>query len=358
MSRRTRGWYAVLPALGLASAAWGQSEAATGQTGDSTAEPPIELTTQQVVQIVDEMLDRIEAAGESKLSETSAAELTRLLEGVRARDLADPWLPYLYGRALTVMGRRGDARDQLRKFIETREGRSEWRAHRVLADLLLDEFPRLAKSYYDKAAALKQNEPSVLLGLSLCAGKLAEHAQAVTYAQRAVAAVGRGNLLYVSQLARSLMAERRWPEAQKEADAALELALAAMRSRAGQRTPLLAVDEQYRLAIEIAQERSNQSPEAGEHYVRLADLMRKREQIRVILALHDILGLVEAGVRNAGAKAPAQLLEQYAVLLAEVGRNDEARARFEELLQKDPSNAAAKDWLGRLPAATSDSSSP
>jgi tetratricopeptide (TPR) repeat protein len=317
----------------------------------SAPETPLdsEVSAEEAIRLAIETFDRLEegVAGDDRASLTERAD--RYIELVEAGDPGSPWLSYLYGRAFALLGRPGDAVEQLRKFVETREGRNEWRAYRLLGDLFVDQFPRLGKANYDRAEALNAGRPSVLFGLSRAAAKLGQVDEAVEFARRAAEADGRRDSRYVSNLASMLKAAGRWKEALGEAEAALRIARERMRRQPGGSGPLLAVDAQYGMLIEIMQARLSE-PEGGEadDYLRLARYVRERGRVSQLLVLHDVLRTLEAGAEATAADPPTALLEQLGLVYAEVGRTGDAIAAFEQLLRADPGNPVANEWLVRL----------
>jgi Flp pilus assembly protein TadD len=83
----------------------------------------------------------------------------------------------------------------------------------------------------------------------------------------------------------------------------------------------------------------------------LASYLRKRAEIRQKLALHEALRALEIGVESTAPNTPPALLEHHGIALAEVGRTGAAIEVFERLLELDPDNAVAREWLARLSMA-------
>ncbi len=330
----------------------------------STAAPEtpagLEVSVQEAIQLAMVALERLENDGETDAAGAILSDANRYIEFVRASEPANPWLPYLVGRVYVITGRHRDAVEELGKFVETPIGRNEWLAYRILGDLLVSGFPRLAKNNYARAADLNVGEPSVLFGLSSCAAQLGAAAEAIQRAREAVAADGGRTVRYISHLANLLRAVGKWDEAIGEAERALDLAKQAVGTNPGTLGPLLTVDGQYELLIEIMQglleqnvaERtrggSADATYLATNHLRLAAYIRERAIVADKLARHDVLGALEAGVNRTAPLAPPALLEQYGMALAEVDRIDSAVAVFEQLLAADPHNAVAADWLGRL----------
>ena len=326
--------------------------AGPGRTAPAPEAPPVpEKTVKQAVNAAMNTLDRLESAEFDEPKQTVFAEVTDHIEFVQNADPANPMLPYLYGRAYAITGRRGEAVEQLQRFVETREGRHEWRAFLLLGDLFVEHYPQLAKANYKNAEALKANEPDVLFGLARCAAKLGRNAEAIRLARDAVGADRRSDsagIRYLSLLARMLSAQRQWEEAEREALAALDLAQESMRRNPGMRRPVEILDAQYKLLLEILQSRVNEGDGRGDEYLRLARYVRDRAEVTTMLSLHDALAVLEVAVNKTTPDTPPRLMEQHGIMLAQIGRKEEAITVFEKLLDADPDNAVAPTWLKRL----------
>ena len=253
----------------------------TSESGQTTPAPtppaPLE-TVDQAVQGAMDALDRLESGDLGEETETVFKEVTDRVELVRESDPTNSLLPYLYGRSYAIAGRRGDAVQQLQKFVETREGRREWRAFRLLGDLFVEQYPQLAKANYQKAAALRADEPEVQFGLARCAVKLGRNAEAIQLARGAVSAGGPRKMQHLSFLARVLSATGEEDEAEREAAIALNLAEEAVRNQPGARGRVEALDAQYRLLIDILRARVNQGEGKVDDYLRFAGAVRDRVQ--------------------------------------------------------------------------------
>jgi tetratricopeptide (TPR) repeat protein len=308
-----------------------------------------EMTVEDAIRLAINALDRVEAGAATEELQPIPEEASRLIELVRTKDPNNAWLAFLHGRFYAFTGRRAEAVEHLRRFVETREGRNEWRAHRLLGDMFVEEYPRLAEASYQRAATLNPGEASILFGLSRSAFKLGDAEQAIELARRAVAADGRKNVRYVAHLATLLKAAGRLSEAAEEVESSVALARKLMSERPGSRFALLVADAQYRLLVEIMQARvSEPGHTVAQDYLRLATYMRERAQITEMLVLHDVLRVIEMGVEKTAPDTPPGLLEQYGITLSEVGRTEQAIAVFEKLLEADPNNTVAQSWLRRL----------
>lgn len=334
-------------------------------TGLETGTPPRPATgdgrisVDEALRVAQDALDQLEEADGEAAVRALLDEGSRHVAALQASDPDHPRLPYLFARIYKITGRNGDAIDQLRKFVQTREGRNEWRAYRMLGDLFVEEFPRLAKANYEQAAALKAGEPSVLYGLSLSAMKVGRQEEALRLARQAVESDDEGTVAYASHVARILLSQQAWEEAERTAQSSLELARRAMRDKPSRSDPILAVDAQYALLMEIVQSRlaaagpRNAEPtgvdavETAGLYLRLAGFVRERMRLASILSQHQVLGVLEAGVQRTSPDTPVDLLEAYALALADVGRTDDAFDTFQRILAAHPQNARAAEWLQR-----------
>ena len=296
------------------------------------------MTPEQAIRGAMEILDRIERGEGEGTWESVSKEIDAYIAIVQSAAPTNPWLAYLFARAYAIGGRRGDAIDQLQKFVETREGRNEWAAFRLLGDLFVEDFPRLAKANYDKAAALKANEPSVLYGLSRCAIRLGSPSDAVKLAKDAVDADREQSPRYITHLARMYLRDKQWDEAERTALIAMGHAEEAIRNNPGSERQVRIAALQCGLLVEITQARLIDAP-APDVYLRLAKYTRQRAELDIKLVAHETVRILEAGVIRSSPNTPNELLEAYGVALAEVGRADAAREVFQRLLASDSGNA-------------------
>lgn len=295
------------------------------------------------------IIDEIDANLADIPSRESLDELEKIINDVQAAEPANPWLPYLLGRAYELSGRKGDAIDQLRKFVGSREGRNEWKAYRVLGDLFVEEFPRLAQGNYEKAVELNPNEPSVLTGLSNCANRSGNLDEGLRLARQAAEADGYKNVRYAYRLARALIGKKQFDEAEKEAMKALAIAEGRVQKNPGKRVSLQILMDQYDLLIELASARILNSPTVDtENYMRVAEYTGTKADIAHRLAKHDQVTILESAIKRCGTDVPVALREKYAAHLAEAGRETDAIAEYEKVLSADPQNKEAKEALARL----------
>ncbi len=328
--------------------------AQTNATDATSGEPAISV--EEAIRRATGALDRLELQEDESKVRAAIEEVDRSIEAVRDADPAHPHLPFLLGRAYTMIGRPGDAIEQLRAFVESASGRNEWRAYALLGDLFVGEYPSLARANYAKAHALNSRESGVLFGLSMAAMKLGELEEAIRLGREALGAEGGRSIRYGSHLAMLLRSDGRLEKAMAQAEATIALARDEVEVRPGGVAPLLALDVQYKLLISILRDRLEDSDQGrSEDYLRVASLIRERARIAEALALHDALRVVTLGVARTAPDTPVLLLEQHAILLAEVGLTNEAVSAFRKLRNADAKNPAAAEWLGRLRPAPAES---
>ncbi len=330
----------------------GEAPIAAQESGETAQ--AAKLSPEEATDLVLSLLDAFERRwGEPPTRQ----ELDRLNSQILAIQAADPSnirIHFLYGRAYALMGRTGPAIAELQKYLETREGRNEWRAYRSLGDLFIDEFPRMALSNFEKAAALKPDDPIVLVGLSRARYGVGDLPTALDYAKRAVQADRGEHIRPIANLARMFANNQQWADAERTAGAAVEKARQRAMSEAG-RGPLAVLLEQYDLLIGVLQSRIAATDGSPAHYATLSAAMRGRAAAAQRMAKYDALSVIEAGLRRF-TQPSVELLLEHAVSLAELDRTADAIDAFEKVLANDPQNSAAREWLARLRSSASSES--
>ncbi len=306
-----------------------------------------EVSPEEAIRIAVGAIAQLESADE----ETRRALLDKISQSIAViiRSSPDnPWLYYLQGNVYAVTGRGVEAASLLQRFVETRAGRNEWNAHRLLGDLFVGRYPRLARASYEAAAKLKRDEPTVLIGLSKCAFSLGDIDGAVQFARRALGASRRHNVSHGRHYASMLMAQESLAEAQRVAERGLDAVQGYAEERGKTRAALEAIGDQYRLLIDILSGRVQATPDAADAYVALSEYLRLQAENDAVLSLHNVLGVLQVGVDNTAPDTPVELLQPYAITLAELGRHEEAVAQFEAILARDAGNPIATEWVARL----------
>lgn len=336
------GVLAVACQLPFAASAFGQTSEDTAAT--QTREEPDEL-----VQRLHNALEQFESSMDADARQERIEQVTRDVEALATVAPEHPWLTYFRGRTHALMGRHSDAGDELLHFIVSPEGQNDWRAYRTLGNLFVERFPRLAKGHYQKAAVLNPGAPSILYGLSVCHLKFGEVDEALRLVQEAVAADTQQTVHYSAHLANTLRADGKWDEAVTEAVRALNLAQDKARQHSGKEAYLRAVDVQYRLLIDILETRlAKPDQRSTADYLALARFGRERAELARKLAAFEALGVLERALEEASSSPAVDLLREYAIVLAEVGRTAEAIEQFEKVLVQLPDDAEAARWLTRL----------
>lgn len=285
-------------------------------------------------------------------------ELARNIEFVQRNDASHPFLPYLSGRLNALTGARARAVADLQSFVDRPEGRTEWRAFRILGDLMVDSYPELARSYLDRADELKPGEPSVLFALARCELRRGRKKEAVEFARKAVEVDGSRSVTYMAYLAKTLGEEGNAEEADRIAGDALRRAQEIDRQYPGNQIAIATLESQYRLSIEILRGRIQAGQGGAADFIRLAGLLRSRAATSSRLIIFDVLNTLEAGIARLGDATPPELFQEFGIALAEAEKRDAAIAVFQKLLEVQPSNVVAKEWLERFGAPTSNDSAP
>jgi len=301
---------------------------------------PDEALQQAIAAFDRHELSKIQAERDAALEE--ATQLTRRLE------LADPdnaWIMYLTGIGYAAVGLKGDAIEEITKFVESREGRNEWVAYRILGDLFVEGYPNLAKKKYEQANYLKPNEASVLIGLAVCMTSLGDTDKSLEHAEAAVSADKGRRVDYLVTAARLYMRAVQLPAARRHAQNAL--ARAEHELRAGQVAVELVrqLDAQYQLLYEVLTRQIQATPENTELYVALVRYMRQRVSASQLMLMAEARGLLETALARAGDNPPAALLLEYGSVLKDLRRLEEAKQVFQRILKADPSNRIAQEAL-------------
>lgn len=358
--------------VGIA-AAWVALGALGSPTGAQTASPvqpnvapaaipdapaPPRLTLEEATAKATEMLDRFDARWGETPSREELQELEALLAAIQRGDPKDPRVDYLYGRAFAAMGRGGSARNALVRFVETREGRNEWKAFRILGDLFVDEFPRMALAKYQKAAELKPDDPTVLLGMSRAHYEVGELNRALELARRTVEADSSGRLQPLTHLANMFAAAEQWPDAERTALRAIATARELVRSEPPRKSVLIALQQQYDLLVNILQSNLTGGPPQPDTVARLGRAMRERAEVAEQVGLVESATFMEAAMRVLGADATPEVHLEYGLVLAQLGRIDDAILAFQKVLVVQPDHAEAQSWIARLQSSAAGTTRP
>lgn len=358
--RRLFSFLLMIPAAGLNSGSVltitvAGATSAAAQTGAESVRPgDVPPTSGEALDSALQLLSQWDQSPEEADRSTIIAELEKVIDRARAESESDPRRHYLMGRWHALTGRQGDAVTALRKYVDTRDGRHDWLAHRVLADLFVEQFPHLARASYEQANTLKSDEPTVLYGLAKCAEKLGGASEALGLARRLVEVAPTAR--YRAFLARILFVQRQFDDAEREAQGALELALEAERTNPAMPSAAADLDGYYKLLLDMHRARLNEDPSDADRYLTTARLIRARAENGRRLASLEAVSLIKRGMERLADNAPLTLREQFAIALVEAGRTVEARSTLLDIQRRDPANAVAAEWLAKLDASAPETS--
>jgi len=354
--------------LALATASLAQSANPTVDRSDPDAltrapkpEPPDDasLTVAEAVELGRDAIDRLIDAESDEPPADAVTDLDRAFAIVKTREPDHPWFHYLSAGVYRYKGQKFDAVSALERFVNTREGKNEWKAYRILGDLVIDsDFPRLARSHYNNAAELKPNEPSVLHGISRCAAAVGDYTEALDFARQAVSADGREAVPLLNHLARVARTQREWSTATRALTDALERVQIAVKANPGEIGPLRRLEAQYQRVIDaeaarLAEERDPLALERG--YLRLAGYTRQRGDVITQITKHNVVRVLDQAANRLGEGTPVSILEEAVTALTDAEREDDAAAVCRRILSVDPDNTRATEWLSQRGLLESDS---
>lgn len=322
-----------------------RSQESAAPSGDAGA---ASISAEESISAARSLLVQVDSAVGEVDREAVREELDRYIAAIQMSEPGSPWLKYLVGRGYAMTGRTGEAIDLLQDFVETREGRNEWRAFRALGDLLVGQFPRLAQSQYQRASLLVGEEPGVVFGMSQCARGIGDFDGALRLARRAVELDRRRRVSYLRNLALLAARNREWAEARRAGEDALNRAKEAMEAGPVSLESLALVDQQYQVLIEVLNrqlESVEDSEVIGSLAVDLSQRIEQRGAFGARVGLFDAMEKVRSAVERAGDGAPISLLDRFAELLSSLSREDEARDVYGRILKLDPDHAGAKAAL-------------
>ncbi|MFQ5461634.1 MAG: tetratricopeptide repeat protein [Phycisphaerae bacterium] len=342
-------WLLLAPVV-----AWGQDPAGD-ETGASApdakpSEPVAEqvvMTPAMAVRDAQNALDRAEAdVTDRPISELLAIAANRV-DFLKRNDPINPTLPLLSGRLLAAAGRHREAVAELQKYVASRAGRNHWRAYQRLGDLLVDDYPRLAKGNYDKADALKPGVIEVRYGLARCAAAFGKTRDAIRLGRQVVEQDGYKSAGYLAFFAQALFAGEQWMEAEQIAAQAVDKMTQMVRDHPGAMEPLIALDAVYSLLVQTVRTRMAVSEPSGEDYIRLAHYVRDQIENKAHISMFEVLRVLEGGAARFADEPSLPLLLEYAVMLDQVGRREMAEAVFQRVVELDSENAEARAWLAQ-----------
>ncbi len=336
---------AIAPALGHGLPMCGTGFQPVESPAPQETKAPQPLPVEETVRRAIEALDRMEQGGDAQ---TLLTEATRYADMVRSRQPDHPRLVYIIGRIKIGAGQTiGGIRD-LQAFTRTGEGRNDWKAFRVLGDAFVGNYATLAQTQYQRAYALNDREPSILLGLSRAAEKLGRRGQALQYADAAVRLDGQRTIAYLTYYARLLLAAGRLDDAVKNASRSLELAKQAHQDSPYEPAALRPLQSQYQFYMFLLRDKIQEDPASAEAYILFAKAGEQLGEVEKTIQWHNALDAITQGVEHTAPNTPPALKLERARLLALVGRIDEAVEEYEFILKSNPDHPIARQAIEDL----------
>lgn len=292
--------------------------------------------------------DRLEKGASAA---ADVAEINRLYKMLSETAADNPWLLYIRGRSAVLSGRTMDGIRDLQRFSETPPGRTDWKTFRILGDVHLKDFPRLAEAHYRQALALADREPSIYLGLSQAVFKLGKRPEGLDLARRAVDLDGGMSVLYLDNLASLLRSDGKGDQAIAVVNRAIQVLQKQLEVSPDDILTLRRLGAEYEVALSLITERLRANAEDASGYIALAVVADNLSEMRRRLLLVDAIDVIEKeAIPRFKDNVPAELRVAYAKLLESAGRVDAARAQLEAVLTVQPDHAAAREKLNALSA--------
>ncbi len=317
-----------------------------------TADQPADETKPavDVAETVRKAIEVIEKADDSADIEAIKPLIEELRELVATVNEAAPnheSLPFIRGTYLAYIGRLGDALDDLTKYLESRTGRTDFRGHRQLGDVYLQlNYPTMALARYESADRLKPSDSKILLGLAKASQQLGRKDKTAEYITRAVESAAEDKRApYLQFATQALIAQKKWDEADRYGREAMQRTRKELEADPSKLVLLQMLDTVCVLRIQIAQGRLADDPKAVQPRLDIVEINREQVSIRARAAVHDQLATIDAGLAATAPDKPLKLVEMRARLLAEMGRTEEAREAYRQVLEIDATHAEAKAFL-------------
>lgn len=270
----------------------------------------------------------------------------------------NPYIPYLKGRMLSAAGRPREAASNLQTFVETREGRNDWEAHLLIGDLLVNDYPRLANSYYSRADELRPLDPDIRFGMARATAQFGKREDAIRIVRELIASDATDNAKLRTFLAQILLNEQSWEEAEQAAVDALGSLRREVQTYPEAVEPLVGISDMLAVRIQSRRALMALSESTAEDSVVVAQLLRERVANQRIISLLEPLGVLEDAMEVAndnGDVIPDSLRLAFVDLLIEINRKERAKSELNKILAVNPDHAEARRFMeilgGKLPAA-------
>lgn len=370
----------VVLLLPVAALGQGETEVQSPETQPSAAAPAAPRTPKEALDLIEQLLDSARAARDDDRPEESRAQLAEAQRGLRTlleAGLHSPRAKVLEGDLLTEAGEHSEARKRYKEVLEV--DKFNFRANLGLGRFyVLSRLWRQAALYLREAqrVAPRGRQAEVLRLLAVCLSGQGKPADAVSYAEQAVAADPEGfkSLQLLVQVcidarqhesaveaAQSLLATvRRYYQAQPAERSRVQRLLVAHET-------LLAALREYHNTLYRRDARGaftdqvlpGQEAEAARVLSQMARVGEEQAELRRLLASYDVLVVMERAVEYQPDNT-SYLLDLAGLLLA-TNQTERAIETYQRILQvSDPSDAdqqaahrnqeAAKEYLRRLNA--------
>ncbi len=281
--------------------------------------------------------------------QTAYSDATRLVKYVQELDPLNARAQFLLGRLSILANRPREALGYIEAYLRDDQGKNDWLAHKLVGDLYVVSYPKLATAEYRRAIELAADEPDAHVGLARAYLKLNEPEDAVASARRAIQLDRDNTAAYRAVLARGFLARsEQVDEAIQAAREAVEMMEQQVRESPGKLELLMELKEYYNLLnncyaklVELYPDRPAGAVDRARTWQDLADLNR-------LIDYCSIRSFIEGQRSNPQlAAAPALMLEE-ARLNWMLGANDRAVELAQQVLELDADNQAARELLDAI----------
>ena len=327
----------------------------TGTGRDSTVPP----STSEAMAEAEQAINKAEKGGAGfMLAAQRAAQLTDYVlnqkrEGAQAK-VENARAMFVRGRVLLLQGRMRDALAYLKEYAAS-EGKADWLCCKLLGDIYFQgKYYEMSLQSYKEAGRLNSRESKVFLGWARAELALNKREEAAKHAQQAIDLDAERDPEPHLLLAQTQLQLQKFAEAVVTARRAIDLTRDRLRQEPGQEKWLKSLDNALSVMMEIDQTRLERNPEQGDIYVSLAQVAQDRADLARLMAYHEAIRTLEQGLEKTAPNTPPEvmyaLLYETARLQYAVGRDEDARAILDVLLEKQPDHAEARKLRDKIPS--------
>ena len=265
---------------------------------------------------------------------------------------------FISGRMNVLIGRRREALAQVRAYVKSAEGASDWEALKILGDLYLDsKYYVQAAEKYGQAFDLHPAEVSALVGLSECALARGQKGDAVSFAFQATQVNSASPEAWDAYTVATQSAGQ-YEDALVSSGNAITLTQTALRKNSTDtalanqlfgrlKTRMGILEVRHRISVA-----SNEDPASqAEILLDYVHTSRARTEIARLLAFHELWAMLDNAMEELEPNPPADVVYSFVDLSLIIEQYDRADEVLRMRLAADPNDARAADLLQQIQAA-------